>query len=240
MESFREIYMSKNAENYIRTFTEGDNTITLYGLKNNILGGFDQSKTNFENFSDFLPENMEINGFGFIYNENVYEDFESLIDEQMEKFKNCGNNISDTLFCFVIKDVKYLDDFEALSYEKCCIKNFEDMANENEANVKIDLTLNKFTTNYLLLNADIKLEFYSEKNFPAEKQKDPNAIIVNYNDYKTQINEIFSANNFFAYIENEKNYFDKIKNSEDVDVKKLNDAMKKLEVNSNISNNVIY
>jgi hypothetical protein len=229
--------MSKTAENYIRTFTEGDNIVTLYGLKNNILGAFNQQTTNFENFSNTLPENMQINGFGFIYNENVYEDFESLIDEQMEKLKN-SSLVSDTLFCFVCKDMKYLDDFEPLNYEKCVIKNFEDTANENEANVKLDLNSKQIVTNFLLLNADIKLEFFDKKNFPSEKLKDPNSIVVSYKNYKNEINEIFSQNDFLAYLESEKNLFEKVKNFEDKDVKKLTDVLKKLEVNSNISDNV--
>lgn len=237
MESFREVFMSKNAENYIRTFTEGDNLIYLYGLKHNIIGGFNPNRNNFEDFMDNLPENMQINGFGYIYNENVYEDFDNLIDEQMEKFNNT-TKISDTLFAFVIKDVKYLDDFEPLSFEKSVIKNFEDIKNENEANVKSDYSLNKFTTTFLLLNADIKVEFYDEKNFPSEKSKDPNSITIFYKNYKDQITEIFSQNNFFAYLENEKNLFEKIKNFGDNDIKKLNEAMRKLEVNSNISDNV--
>jgi hypothetical protein len=239
MESFREIYMSKNAENYIRTFTEGDNIITLYGVRNNILGGFNQQSTQFENFSNVLPDNMQINGFGFIYNENTYEDFDNLIDHQMDKLKNYSQ-VSDTLFCFIVKDMKYLDDFESLNYEKCVIKNFEDSANENEAIVKLDLTLNKFTTNFLLLNADIKLEFYDEKNFPSEKLKDPNGIKISYKNYRNEINEIFSNNNFISYLENEKNLIEKLKNFEDNDVKKLNDIMKKLEVNSNIYDNVNF
>ena len=237
MESFREIYISKNTEKYLRSFTEGDNIITLYGLKNNILGGFNQSTTQLEDFSHLLPENMQINGFGFIYNENVYEDFESLIGEQMEKFKS-SPVVSDTLFCFVIKDMKYLDDFEPINYEKCIIKNFEDTDNENEANIKLDLNLNKLTTNYLLLNADIKLEFYDKKNFPSEKLKDSNGIIISFKNYRNEINEIFSQNNFFAFLENEKNMFDKIKSMEDNDIKKLDAAMKKLEVNNKISDNV--
>lgn len=237
MESFREVFMSKNAENYIRTFTEGDNLIYLYGLKHNIIGGFNPNRNNFEDFMDNLPENMQINGFGYIYNENVYEDFDNLIDEQMEKFNNT-TKISDTLFAFVIKDVKYLDDFEPLSFEKSVIKNFEDIKNENEANVKSDYSLNKFTTTFLLLNADIKVEFYDEKNFPSEKSKDPNSITIFYKNYKDQITDIFSQNNFFAYLENEKNLFEKIKNFGDNDIKKLNEAMRKLEVNSNISDNV--
>ena len=157
----------------------------------------------------------------------------------MEKLKN-NAQVSDTLFCFVAKDMKYLDDFEPMNYEKCVIKNFEDTANENEANVKLDLNSKQMVTNFLLLNADIKLEFFDEKNFPSEKLKDPNSIVISYKNYKNEINEIFSQNDFLAFLESEKNLFEKVKNFEDKDIKKLTDVMKKLEVNSNISDNVNF
>ena len=86
------------------------------------------------------------------------------------------------------------------------------------------------------------MEFFDAQNFPKEKLKDSNGIIVSFNNYKNEINEIFSKqkNNFFAYFENEKFFIDKIKTLEDSDVNKLTDILKKIEMNNKISNNVLY
>jgi len=234
MESSKQVFLSKKCDKLFRKFIENDNMIALYGLQNNILGGWKtEDLTSFDKIAKFLPENLKVNGFALIYNDNLYEDFDSVIQEKLEKIKNSTSNIFEkNMYVFVLKDMKYTDDFEELNYEKTAMFKLTDISEEIETHIKLDYNLDNFNKNFCFLNSDIKLEFYTKENFSEDKQNDTSAISINYETFEKDIKEIFSNDNFFAFLENEKFLIDKIKNLEQGDIDKITSILKKLDINN--------
>ncbi len=241
MESSRQVFLSKKCDKLFRKYTENDNLIALYGLQNYILGGWKtEDLTSFDKFAKYLPENLKVNGFALIYNDNVHEDFDSVIQEKIEKIKNSlSNYFEKNIYIFVLKDMKYNDDLEELNYEKTCMFKLIDISDEIETHIKLDNNLENFNKNFCFLNSDIKLEFYSKENFTEDIQKDTTAISINYECFEKDIREIFSNEKFFVFLENEKFLIDKINNLDQGDVDKITNMLKKLDINNN-GKTVIY
>jgi len=234
MESSKTVFLSKKCDKLFRKFTEGDNIIALYGIQNNIIGGWKtEDFTSFEKFSKFLPENLKVNGFALIYNDNVYEDFDAIIQEKLEKIKNSLSNVFESnIYVFVSKDMKYTDDFEELNFEKTAMFRLTNIAEEIDTQIKLDNNLENLYKNYCFLNSDIKLEFYNKENLTDEKEKDNCSLTINYENFEKEIKEVFNNDNFFLFLENEKFLVDKIKNLGQPDLDKITSILKKLDLNN--------
>jgi len=234
MESSKQVFVSKKCDKLFRTFKENDNLIALYGIQNYILGGWKtEDLTSFEKISTFLPENLKINGFALIYNDNVYEDFDILIQKKLEKIKNSLSNFFEkNIYVLILKEMKYIDDFEDLNYEKTAMFRLSDIADEVETQIKIDVNLENFYKNYVFLNSDVRLEFYNKESLSEEKEKDSSSLTINYENFEKDIKEIFSNENFFVFLENEKFLIDKVKNLEAADLDKIISMLKKFDINN--------
>lgn len=197
MESIKKVYIDKKAEQNFRKFKEGDHIIFLYGIRDNIIGIWDSHPLDLEKFELTLPSNMKINGMILIYNDNVYEDFDSLIQTELENLKihkQSSHLIADKIYAFVMKDVLYLDDFDSIQYEKNVLFDLnEDIPNEEEVNpISSDLDV-KLKTDYYYLKSVIRLNLSSEKI-----TKDTLAI-----DTEEEVEKYFSIyKNFFIFLKN--------------------------------------
>lgn len=238
MESSKQVYLSKKSDKLFRTFTENDNLIALYGIQNFILGGWKTDDlTSFDKLSKNIPENLKVNGFALIYNDNVYEDFDSVIQEKLEKIKNSHANFFEkNIYVFILKDMKYTDDFEELNYEKTAMFRLSELTDEIETEVKFDFGLENFYKQFVFLNSDVKLEFLNKEMYGEDKDKDKDSgsvVTINYDCFEKEIKEVFSNENFFVFLENEKFLIDKVKSLEAADVDKLTNMLKKFDLNSN-------
>jgi hypothetical protein len=234
MESSKQVFVTNKCDKLFRTLKENDNLIALYGIQNYILGGWKtEDLTSFDKIWTFLPENLKINGFALVYNDNVYEDFDTLIQKKLEKIKNSLSNFFEkNIYVLILKDMKYIDDFEELNYEKTAMFRLSDIADEVETQIKIDVNLENFYKNYVFLNSDVRLEFYNKESLSEEKEKDSSSLTINYENFEKEIKEIFSNENFFVFMENEKFLIDKVKNLEAADLDKIISMLKKFDINN--------
>ena len=88
------IIIDNKLNSVIRSYKQDDNILYSYGINNIIVGlikissisSENENKENeqfdYESFKNLIPIGMYINGVIAIYNENTYEDFESVLEEQ--------------------------------------------------------------------------------------------------------------------------------------------------------------
>lgn len=240
--SYQQVYISKKCDKLFRSFTEGDNFIALYGIQNHIIGGWKtEDFLSFEKPEKALPTNIKINGFALIYNDNVYEDFDAIIQEKLEKIKSSSYNIfENSMFVFVMKDMKYTDDFEDITYEKNVMFNISNICDEIEVEVKQDFQQIHFYKNFNFLNSNIKLEFFGKENFSEDKKTDTNAISIDFDNFEKELKEIFSNEKFFVYLENEKFLINKIQELEQADVDKITNMLRKIDINTSMVRIIFY
>ena len=135
------IVIDNKINSVIRTYKQGDNILYSYGINNLILGlvkississeneNEDKDNFNYEIFKKSIPIGMYINGAIAINNENTYEDFESILQEQCEKIKELQPDKNDNYIQLALKELLYLDDYEDLSFE---FKKFKDVTDDLE------------------------------------------------------------------------------------------------------------
>ena len=106
-EEENKIYIDSKLNNSIRAYKEYDNIIYTIGINNIILGLIkintissekeDENKTIDESYlkkiRDIIPIGSYINGCLLIYNENTFEDFESVLNDHFEKIKQINKNL---------------------------------------------------------------------------------------------------------------------------------------------------
>jgi hypothetical protein len=195
MESTKKVYIDKKAEQNFRKYKEGDHIIFLYGIRDNILGLWDSHPLELDKFELTLPTNMKINGMILIYNDNVYEDFDSLIQTELENLKSLkqiSHLIADKIYAFLMKDVLYLDDFDAIQYEKNVLFDLnEENPNEEEVNpITYDLDT-KLKSEYFYLKSLINVSLVSEKGANG-------SLAI---DSKEDVEKYFSVfKNFFIFL----------------------------------------
>lgn len=236
MDSLKAVYLTKSCEGLFRKQTDGDNMIILYGIDNNILGGW--KSEDFESFGEIsmnLPSNLKINGFAFIYNDNVYEDFDSLIQINLEKIKNLKKNFCEKFqFVFVLKDMKYVDDFEDLNYEKNTVYELSKDLQEHDVDIITQKNLENLNKNFCFLNSDITLQFFTKEEYKKfegnASYNNDDCITVNFEDYENSVKKIFEEN-FFIFLEKENFFLDKIKQLDDIDITKVTTMLKKIDIN---------
>jgi hypothetical protein len=226
MESSSKVFIDKRVEQTFRKFKESDHIIYLYGIDNNILGTWITDKEDnysLENFVLSLPSGFKINGVIMIYNENVYEDFDSLALTEIEALKNVDEMykhlISENIYAFVMKDVLYLDDFDSISFEKNVL--IID-GTENEVEVEFRDLYNKMNDkkNYFFLHGSLKL-------FVNPEKEEGNSLVLN-------LPEDLSSQNYFISLSNGKLFIDSVEKLQSTSVDHITELMGKINLDSQI------
>ena len=137
-EEENKIYIDTKLNNSIRTYKEFDNIIYTIGIDNLILGLIkissvssekeEANKTIDESYlkkiKEIIPLGSYINGCLAIYNENTFEDFESVLNEEITKIKELNKNLlinkSEEEIKYIqlaLKELLYLDDEDDFNFE---------------------------------------------------------------------------------------------------------------------------
>ena len=137
-EEENKIFIDLKLNNSIRSYKEFDNILYTIGINNIILGLIkiktissekeEENKTIDESYinkiSSIIPIGSYINGCLAIYNENTFEDFESVLNEEIEKIKKINKDLvlnkSEEEIEYIqlaLKELLYLDDEEEFNFE---------------------------------------------------------------------------------------------------------------------------
>ena len=164
------IIIDNKLNSVIRSYKQDDNIIYSYGINNIIVGlikissisSENENKENeefdYESFKNLIPIGMYINGVIAIYNENTYEDFESVLEEQIEKILLLQNNKKINYIRLALKEMLYLDDNEDLSFE---FKKFGEIIDDLEI-IFIENPIEK-SSNYFYFVNRINIYFNDDK-----------------------------------------------------------------------------
>ena len=164
------IIIDNKLNSVIRSYKQDDNILYSYGINNIIVGlikissisSENENKENeqfdYESFKNLIPIGMYINGVIAIYNENTYEDFESVLEEQIEKIQLLQNNKKINYIRLALKEMLYLDDNEDLSFE---FKKFNEIIDDLEI-IFIENPIEK-SSNYFYFVNRINIYFNDDK-----------------------------------------------------------------------------
>ena len=164
------IIIDNKLNSVIRSYKQDDNILYSYGINNIIVGlikissisSENENKENeqfdYESFKNLIPIGMYINGVIAIYNENTYEDFESVLEEQIEKIQELQNNKKINYIRLALKEMLYLDDNEDLSFE---FKKFGEIIDDLEI-IFIENPIEK-SSNYFYFVNRINIYFNDDK-----------------------------------------------------------------------------
>ena len=164
------IIIDNKLNSVIRSYKQDDNIIYSYGINNIIVGlikissisSENENKENeefdYESFKNLIPIGMYINGVIAIYNENTYEDFESVLEEQIEKIQELQNNKKINYIRLALKEMLYLDDNEDLSFE---FKKFNEIIDDLEI-IFIENPI-EISSNYFYFINRINIYFNDDK-----------------------------------------------------------------------------
>ena len=132
------ICIDSKLSNSIRKYKEFDNILYTIGVGNLVLGLIKISSVSSEkeeanatiddsflkNLKNIIPVGMYLNGAIAIYNENTFEDFETVLNEQVEKIKELnkelliGKSEDDVKYLqLALKELLYLDDEDDFTFE---------------------------------------------------------------------------------------------------------------------------
>ena len=164
------IIIDNKLNSVIRSYKQDDNILYSYGINNIIVGlikissisSENENKENeqfdYESFKNLIPIGMYINGVIAIYNENTYEDFESVLEEQIEKIQELQNNKKINYIRLALKEMLYLDDNEDLSFE---FKKFNEIIDDLEI-IFIENPI-EISSNYFYFINRINIYFNDDK-----------------------------------------------------------------------------
>ena len=149
MEDENTIFVDTKLNNEIRSYKEFDNVLYTIGIDNLILGLIKISSVSSEKeesnqtieesylnkISDIIPLGSYINGCLLIYNENTFEDFESVLTQELDKIKKINKNLilnkpeEEIKYAqLALKELLYLDDEDELNFE---FKKYGDKADDD-------------------------------------------------------------------------------------------------------------
>ena len=242
------IFIDRKLNNSIRTFKEFDNIIYTIGINNLILGltkississeKEDANKTIDESYlnkiKDIIPIGLYINGCIAIYNENTFEDFEAILNEEIEKIKKINNNLlinkSEEEIKYIqiaLKELLYLDDEDDLSFE---FKKYGDKTDDDFDIIFEDNLIQKYfsgnNAKYKILIHNVQILFNNQKlcnkdiiEFKKEELKD-----------KDVLNKIFDDKNNKEIIIKlkEKNIIINENNYNEIKIEKYNESNKNI------------
>ena len=202
----QKIYIDFKLNNTLRKYKENDNILYTVGIDNYILGFIRISAKSEENESqnynieekylkkikNILPIGLYINGVIAIYNENTFEDFETVLNEQLEKIKEINSDLfiakskDDIKYIqLALKELLYLDDEEEFSFE---YKKYGDL-DDFEIDINSDLIQKYFKgedAKYKFLINRIQILFNNSK-------KEENVTEIT-KEKLNDLNELFDMN----------------------------------------------
>lgn len=246
-EEENKIFIDSKLNNSIRSYKEFDNILYTIGINNIILGLIkiktissekeEENKTIDENYinkiSSIIPIGSYINGCLAIYNENTFEDFESVLNEEIEKIKKINKNLvlnkSEEEIEYIqlaLKELLYLDDEEEFNFE---FKKYGDKSDDDFDIVFEDNLIQKYFSGndakYKFLVHNVQILFSNQKleennnvieikkeqkndekyleNIFGENKKE---IVIKYNDQNLKIDkDFFNEIKIEKYNESNKN-----------------------------------
>ena len=248
-EEENKIYIDSKLNNSIRAYKEYDNIIYTIGINNIILGLIkintissekeDENKTIDESYlkkiRDIIPIGSYINGCLLIYNENTFEDFESVLNDHIEKIKQINKNLilnkSEEEINYIqlaLKEILYLDDEDDFNFE---YKKFGEKTDDEFDIVFEDNLIHKF---FIGNNAAYKFLIYNiQILFNNQKTENYNNIIEFTKEQLTDdkyLDNIFNQNNIENIVAKvkEQNIILTEDNFQEIKIEKYNDSNKNI------------
>ena len=184
-EEENKIIIDSKLNNSIRSYKEFDNILYTIGIDNLILGlikirsvssekeegnqSIDESYL--KNVKDIIPLGSYINGCIAIYNENTFEDFESVLNEEIEKIKEVNKNLllnkSENEINYIqlaLKELLYLDDEDDFNFE---YKKYGEKTDDDFEIIFTDNLIKKYfignDAKYKFLVSNIQILFSNQK-----------------------------------------------------------------------------
>ena len=185
VEEENKIIIDSKLNNSIRSYKEFDNILYTIGIDNLILGlikicsvssekeegnqSIDESYL--KNVKDIIPLGSYINGCIAIYNENTFEDFESVLNEEIEKIKEVNKNLllnkSENEINYIqlaLKELLYLDDEDYFNFE---YKKYGEKTDDDFEIIFTDNLIQKYFSGndakYKFLVSNIQILFSNQK-----------------------------------------------------------------------------
>ena len=185
VEEENKIIIDSKLINSIRAYKEFDNILYSIGIDNLILGlikirsvssekdegnqSIDESYL--KNLKDIIPLGSYINGCIAIYNENTFEDFESVLNEEIEKIKEINKNLllnkpeeEINYIQLALKELLYLDDEDDLNFE---YKKYGEKTDDDFEIIFNDNLIQKYFSGndakYKLLISNVQILFNNQK-----------------------------------------------------------------------------
>ena len=180
------IYIDSKINNSLRSYKEFDNILYTIGIDNLVLGLIKISSVSSEKeeankatddsyikkIKEIIPLGSYINGAVAIYNENTFEDFESVLSEQIEKIKEINKEL---LICksedeikyiqLALKELLYLDDEDDFNFE---FKKFGESTDDDVEISFSDNLIKKFFSGneakYKFITHNVQILFNNQKN----------------------------------------------------------------------------
>ena len=180
------ICIDSKLSNSIRKYKEFDNILYTIGVDNIVLGLIKISSISSEkeeanstiddsflkNLKNTIPVGMYLNGAIAIYNENTFEDFETVLNEQVEKIKELnkelliGKSEDDVKYLLLaLKELLYLDDEDDFTFEfKKLGENTDDSVEVNFSDNLIKKYFSGSDAKYKFLVHHVEVLFNNQKD----------------------------------------------------------------------------
>ena len=180
------ICIDSKLSNSIRKYKEFDNILYTIGVDNIVLGLIKISSVSSEkeeanstiddsflkNLKNTIPVGMYLNGAIAIYNENTFEDFETVLNEQVEKIKELnkelliGKSEDDIKYLqLALKELLYLDDEDDFTFEfKKLGENTDDSVEVNFSDNLIKKYFSGSDAKYKFLVHHVEVLFNNQKD----------------------------------------------------------------------------
>ena len=192
----------------LRSYNKGDNILYTFGIDDVILGLIKASHLSTEEYiesdkkenineilkgtlDDIMPVGIYINGVIAIYNENTFEDFESLLEEEVNKIKdlnailNVPKFYSDIKYIqLAVKEVLYLDDEEDFPWE------LKKIGSEINDEIEVKFVENALGKEYKYLTTRIDIHLNNYRTTSNENIAD-NCIELKLNTTEEELKSIF-------------------------------------------------
>jgi hypothetical protein len=229
MEGNAKVYIDKRVERVFRTYKEGNHALFLYGIDNVILGTWNNNNSDFSEFNNILPSGLKIIGVILIA-ETSYEDFDAMLSNEIGKLNDCPY-VQNTFYILNLCEVMYLDDFDAISFQKSVQIENLDTSGEKDVECVVSQAdcLAKLADGYNFIYTDIKV------TLNAKDTNDDTININHFQDIKDLLNNVKTYNIFLE----DKNFFlDDILNMSGDKIAHLKQFLEKLGVNQPIRSTV--
>ena len=186
MSENNKIYIDSQINNTLRSYKEFDNILYTIGIDNLVLGlikissiSSEKEESNFtiddsylKKIKDIIPIGTYLNGVIAIYNENTFEDFETVLNEQIEKVKNINKELliakSEDEINYIqlaLKELLYLDDEDDFNFE---FKKYGEQADDDVEIIFCDNIIKKYfsgdKSKYKFIVHNVQILFNNQKD----------------------------------------------------------------------------